>query len=39
MSNILFWTALVIAPVLLGTLFALLRNLHDREDISAGPMR
>ncbi|EEQ93382.1 Hypothetical protein, conserved [Brucella intermedia LMG 3301] len=32
MSNILFWTALVIVPVLLGTAYAYLQSIRHRDD-------
>ena len=32
MSNILFWTALVIVPVLLGTAYAYLHSIRHRDD-------
>jgi len=32
MSNILFWTALVIVPVLLGTAYAYVQSIRHRDD-------
>jgi len=32
MSNILFWTALIIVPVLLGTAYAYLQSIRHRDD-------
>jgi len=32
MSNIIFWMALVILPVLAGTAFAYLRHMHHGDD-------
>lgn len=33
MSNIIFWMALVILPVLAGTAFAYLRHMHHGDDL------
>lgn len=32
MSNILFWTALVIVPVLLGTAYSYVQSIRHRDD-------
>lgn len=32
MSNIIFWTGLVILPVMVGTAFAYFRHLHHEDD-------
>ncbi len=32
MSNIIFWTALVIVPILVGTAYAYLRHFHHEDD-------
>ncbi|EEZ34380.1 predicted protein [Brucella sp. 83/13] len=32
MSNIIFWTALVVVPILVGTAYAYLRHFHHEDD-------
>ena len=32
MSNIIFWTGLVVLPILVGTAFAYFRHFHHEDD-------